>query len=84
MESVEYLTRTALARRWNVSLKHIDRLRFAGALPWLEVAPNSLRPTVRFRLCDVIEFEERGLHKGITDVNPDLSGFVIDSQQPGI
>ena len=33
-----HFTRAALAKRWGVTCRTIDRLRQAGKLPWIDIA----------------------------------------------
>lgn len=54
-----HFSRTALASRWKVSVKTIDRLREFGKLPWIDIAGGrGARPIVRFTLADVEAFEQ--------------------------
>jgi len=60
MPTETYLTRHDVARKWGVTLRTVDRLRFEGVLAWLDIsAGRSARPQVRFRLCDVMAVEEQ-------------------------
>lgn len=57
------LTREALKQRWGVGLRMIDRLRAANKLPWVDISgARGGRPTVRFLLRDVLEFEKLQRH----------------------
>jgi hypothetical protein len=53
------LSREALASRWSVSVRTIDRLRQDGCLPWVDLR-RGLRgkPIVRFMLPDIEEYEQ--------------------------
>ncbi len=56
------LSRKELAERWNCSLRKVDRLRKLGRLPWLDLTGGTGRkPFVRFRLKDILAFEETHL-----------------------
>ena len=54
----ELLTSQALARRWNISPKKLeaDRWRGTSPIPFLRI-----RAAVRYRLADVLAFEEASL-----------------------
>lgn len=54
----ELLTSQELARRWNISLKKLetDRWRGTSPVPFLRIGA-----AVRYRLSDVLAFEERSL-----------------------
>jgi hypothetical protein len=57
---MEFLSREKLAKRWEVSVRTVDRLRLGGKLPWFDVAGGSGRkPIVRFRIQDVVAYEDR-------------------------
>jgi hypothetical protein len=54
-----HFTRAALAKRWGVTCRTIDRLRQAGNLSWIDIAGGrGARPIVRFALPDVEAFEQ--------------------------
>jgi len=53
------LSRREVAKRWNTSTTTVDRLRATGRLPWFDVSTRGKRTTVRFRLSDVLAFEEQ-------------------------
>jgi hypothetical protein len=58
MDTDTLLTRETLRQRWGVGLRMVDRLRKANKLPWIDVSGGrGSRPTVRFKLDDVVEFE---------------------------
>ncbi len=59
MTDSTFLTRQALAARWRVSLRTIDRLKARGRLPWVDFSTSDGRTCVRFRLDDVIDFERK-------------------------
>jgi hypothetical protein len=53
------LTREALAARWSVSLRTVDRLRQNGHLPWVDInGGRGRKPLVRFCLADVESYEK--------------------------
>jgi hypothetical protein len=55
-----YLTREAVAKRWCVSVRTIDRRRLDGILPWVDLnAGRSRKPIVRFLLKDIQDYEEK-------------------------
>lgn len=59
-KSIHMLSREELAARWNCSLRKIDRLRKYGELPWIDLtAKKGKRPSVRFSLDQIIQFEAR-------------------------
>lgn len=52
------LTRKKLAKRWDTTERTIDRRRALGLLPWVDLARGTgKRPQVRFRLEDVVAYE---------------------------
>ncbi len=54
------LTREAIAARWSVSLRTVDRLRQNGHLPWVDLnGGRGRKPLVRFCLEDVESYEQR-------------------------
>lgn len=54
----QHLSRAALAARWHVSVKTIDRLREADKLSWLDISGGrGARPLVRFKIEDVENYE---------------------------
>jgi len=54
------LSRVELARRWGTSKRTVDRKREMGLLPWLDLSQGrGGRPQVRFRLEDILAFEEK-------------------------
>jgi hypothetical protein len=54
------LTRKKLATRWDTTERTIDRRRALGLLAWVDLARGTgKRPQVRFRLEDIIEYENR-------------------------
>jgi hypothetical protein len=54
------ISRQKLAARWGCSVRTVDRLRVNGLIPWLDlVAGRGNKPLVRFRLQDVLDYEER-------------------------
>ena len=56
------LTTKELATRWSCSTKTIDKLRMQGHVPWLDLSfGTGCRPTVRFRLEDIIKMEKQGV-----------------------
>jgi len=56
--STELLTRSQLAKRWNCSVRKIDRMRDLGLIPWIDLsAGKGSRATVRFKNTTIIEFE---------------------------
>lgn len=60
----ELLTRDQLATRWNCSLRKVDRMRTYGLLPWIDISGGEGdRPTVRFHVDMIEEFEKRNLKK---------------------
>jgi len=67
MDSDLLLTREALRQRWGVGLRMVDRLRKANKLPWIDVSGGrGSRPTVRFKLDDVLAFEAAMRREGAT------------------
>ena len=58
----QHFTRRKLAKRYDVSERTIDRWRAQGLIAWLDLsAGRSRRPTVRFTLEAVLEFEKNCL-----------------------
>lgn len=54
------LTRQALANRWSVSVRTIDRLRQDGILPWIDLNNgHGAKPMVRFPLKDIEDHEQK-------------------------
>ncbi len=54
------LTREALASRWSVSVRTLDRLRQDGLIPWADLRRGrGAKPVVRFLLSDIEEYEQR-------------------------
>jgi hypothetical protein len=71
METETLLTREVLKQRWGVGLRMIDRLRAANKLPWIDVsAARGSRPTVRFRLRDIEDFEQQQRHSAAERPGP--------------
>jgi hypothetical protein len=57
---IQQLSRVALAQRWGVSPRTIDRMRADGRLPWIDLTGGrGARPIVRFKLDDILAYEER-------------------------
>jgi hypothetical protein len=55
-----FLTREALATRWSVSVRTIDRRRLDGSLSWTDLnAGRGHKPIVRFLLKDIEDYEEK-------------------------
>ena len=55
---MQFLSRQALATRWDTSARTVDRRRAMGLLPWIDLAcGRGARPVVRFKLADVEAFE---------------------------
>ena len=55
-----HLTREAVAARWSVSIRTVDRLRQDGSLPWVDLrGGRGAKPIVRFSLKDVEEYEQK-------------------------
>jgi hypothetical protein len=55
------LTREAVAARWSVSLRTLDRLRQDGLIPWVDLRRGrGAKPIVRFCLEDIEDYEQRG------------------------
>jgi hypothetical protein len=55
------LTREAVAARWSVSLRTLDRLRQDGLIPWVDLrSGRGAKPIVRFCLEDIEDYEQRG------------------------
>jgi hypothetical protein len=53
------LTREAVAARWSVGLRTVDRLRQNGSLPWVDLnRGRGRKPIVRFCLADIEEYEQ--------------------------
>ena len=58
----QHFTRRKLAKRYDVSERTIDRLREKGLIAWLDLSGGrGRRPTVRFTLEAVLEFEKNCL-----------------------
>ena len=58
----EHFTRKKLAGRYDVSVRTIDRWRKQGLIGWLDLSGGrGQRPTVRFTLEAVLEFEQNCL-----------------------
>ena len=56
------LTIEELAKRWNVSANHVRRMIKSGAISAVQISlPTARRKTWRFRLNDVIAWEESRL-----------------------
>lgn len=56
-----FLTREAVATRWCVSLRTIDRRRLDGSLPWVDLnRGRGRKPIVRFMLRDIEDYEQKG------------------------
>jgi hypothetical protein len=54
------LTREAVAERWSVSLRTLDRLRQDGLIPWVDLRRGrGAKPVVRFLLTDVEDYEQK-------------------------
>lgn len=54
------LTREAVAARWSVSVRTVDRLRQDGYLPWADLrCGRGAKPVVRFLLSDVEQYEQK-------------------------
>ena len=63
-EAFALLTRGQLAIRWHCSVRKIDRMRTYGLLPWIDISGGEGdRPTVRFQVDAIEEFEKRNLKK---------------------
>ncbi len=55
------LTREAVAARWSVSVRTVDRLRQNGHLPWVDLRRGrGAKPIVRFCLEDIEDYEQTG------------------------
>jgi hypothetical protein len=55
------LTREAVATRWSVSTRTVDRRRHDGILPWVDLnRGRGRKPIVRFLLKDIEEYEGKG------------------------
>jgi hypothetical protein len=79
---MELLTRFDLARRWNTCTRTIDRKRELGLLPWVDLAGGmGSRPSVRFRLTDVEDYERRMLQKAVMQEQAALNR---DPHQAGV
>lgn len=64
--TVPLLTDKDVAKRWGCSRKTPGRRWKEGKLPWIDIAgKNAKKPMPRFRLADVISYEE----KNLLDVN---------------
>ena len=58
----QLFTRGQVAKRWNYSIRTIDRMRMLGVLPWIDISGGrGKRPTVRFSLNVIQEFENKNL-----------------------
>ena len=58
----QHFTRRKLAKRYDVSERTVDRWREQGLIAWLDLSGSrSLRPSVRFTLDAVLEFEKNCL-----------------------
>jgi hypothetical protein len=58
--SDQLISRQGLATRWDCSCRTVDRLRSRGLIPWVDlVAGKGSKPLVRFRLQDVLAYEQR-------------------------
>lgn len=69
MITEQYISREALAARWGISTRTVDRLRDAGRLPWIDIAGGrGTRPLVRFKQEDVETFE-RNMRQSAEDHN---------------
>jgi len=56
---MEFLTRSQLGTRWQISQRSLDRWRQIGRLPWVDLSRGKgHRPVVRFALPDVQNFEK--------------------------
>lgn len=56
-----FLSREALATRWSVSTRTVDRRRQDGILPWVDLnRGRGRKPIVRFLLKDIEEYEGKG------------------------
>lgn len=68
MEQYEnLLTRDQLATRWSCSVRKIDRMKKYGLIPWIDISGGiGTRPTVRFPVTLIEEFETRNLKKILT------------------
>ncbi len=54
------LNRNDLAERWGTSVRTIDRKRKDGLIKWIDLAGGrGNRPTVRFKLADIEEYEQQ-------------------------
>jgi hypothetical protein len=54
------LTREAVATRWSVSTRTVDRRRLDGSLPWVDLNGGRCRkPIVRFLLKDIEDYEQK-------------------------
>lgn len=61
------LNRAQLAKRWNCSVRNVDRLRRHCLLPWIDLtAGQGGKPLVRFRIDDIEEFEKKTLMNNFT------------------
>ena len=57
---MQKLTRPNLARRWNCSIRKVDRLRKEGLLPWVDLSQGrGGRPCVRFNMEDIEAYERQ-------------------------
>jgi hypothetical protein len=72
--TTEILTKSDLAERWKTSQKTVDRMRERGVLPWVDLNQGKLgKPTVRFRLSDIVAFESAGRVGGFNIPAPQQS-----------
>ena len=56
-----FITREALATRWSVSVRTIDRRRLDGSLPWVDLnGGRGRKPIDRFLPKDIEDYEEKG------------------------
>jgi len=56
-----FLTREAVATRWSVSTRTVDRRRQDGILPWVDLnRGRGRKPIVRFSLKDIEDYEGKG------------------------
>jgi hypothetical protein len=57
---MDFLSREELAKRWDVSVRTVDRLRISGRIPWVDIAGGAgRRPIVRFKIQDIAAYENR-------------------------
>jgi hypothetical protein len=56
-----FLTREAVATRWSVSTRTVDRRRQDGILPWVDLnGGRGRKPIVRFLLKHIEDYEQKG------------------------